>query len=197
MLQLITKGGYVIVAIMACSLIAFAVIIERWLYYRATDKAAREFRSFLQTTVSDETTSKPNSGDSINLFEKMWDAAAPISPSEREARQTAVDDAVRAEIPLLERNLYILTTAATVAPLLGLLGTVLGMIKTFQAASMSGLGNPQMLAEGISEALYNTAGGLLVAIPCIIANNHFRSRVERLIHWTEGCAGEIVRRAHA
>jgi len=197
MLQLITKGGYVIVAIMACSLVAFAVIIERWLYYRATDKAAREFRSFLQTTVSDEKTSKPNSGDSINLFEKMWDAAAPISPSELEARQTAVDDAVRAEIPLLERNLYILTTAATVAPLLGLLGTVLGMIKTFQAASMSGLGNPQMLAEGISEALYNTAGGLLVAIPCIIANNHFRSRVERLIHWTEGCAGEIVRRAHA
>ena len=58
-------------------------------------------------------------------------------------------------------------------------------------------GNPQMLAEGISEALYNTAGGLLVAIPCIIANNHFRSRVERLIHWTEGCAGEIVRRAHS
>ena len=197
MLQLITKGGYVIVAIMACSLVAFAVIIERWLYYRATDKAARKFRSFLQTTVSGEITSKPNSSDSINLFEKMWDAAAPISPSEREARQTAVDDAVRAEIPLLERNLYILTTAATVAPLLGLLGTVLGMIKTFQAASMSGLGNPQMLAEGISEALYNTAGGLLVAIPCIIANNHFRSRVERLIHWTEGCAGEIVRRAHA
>ena len=197
MLQLVTKGGYVIVAIMACSLIAFAVIIERWLYYRVTDKAAREFRSFLQTTVSEEKTSKPSAGDSINLFEKMWDAAAPISPSEREARQTAVDDAVRAEIPLLERNLYILTTAATVAPLLGLLGTVLGMIKTFQAASMSGLGNPQMLAEGISEALYNTAGGLLVAIPCIIANNHFRSRVERLIHWTEGCAGEIVRRAHA
>jgi len=197
MLQLITKGGYVIVAIMACSLIACAVIIERWLYYRAADKVAREFRAFLQSATADETVSRPNSGDSTNLFEKMWDAAVPIPPAEREARQIAVDDAVRAEIPLLERNLYILTTAATVAPLLGLLGTVLGMIKTFQAASMSGLGNPQMLAEGISEALYNTAGGLLVAIPCIIANNHFRSRVERLIHWTEGCVGEIVRRAHA
>ena len=81
------------------------------------------------------------------------------------------------------------------APLLGLLGTVLGMIKTFQAASMSGLGNPQMLAEGISEALYNTAGGLLVAIPCIIANNHFRSRVERLLDWAEGCSGEMARQA--
>ena len=197
MLQLITKGGYVIVAIMACSMIAFAVIIERWLYYRSADKSAREFREFLQATVADDKVSRPNSKESPNLFEKMWDAAVPISVSEREARQIAVDDTVRAEIPLLERNLYILTTAATVAPLLGLLGTVLGMIKTFQAASMSGLGNPQMLAEGISEALYNTAGGLLVAIPCIIANNHFRSRVERLIHWTEGCVGEIVRRAQA
>ena len=197
MLQLITKGGYVIVAIMACSMIAFAVIIERWLYFRAADKSAREFRGFLQATAEDDKVSRPNSKESPNLFEKMWDAAVPISVSEREARQIAVDDTVRAEIPLLERNLYILTTAATVAPLLGLLGTVLGMIKTFQAASMSGLGNPQMLAEGISEALYNTAGGLLVAIPCIIANNHFRSRVERLIHWTEGCVGEIVRRAQA
>ena len=129
------------------------------------------------------------------MFEKMWEAAADIPSADREARQVAVDDAVRAEIPILERNLYVLTTAATVSPLLGLLGTVLGMIKTFQAASISGLGNPQMLAEGISEALYNTAGGLLVAIPCIIANNHFRSRVERLLHWTEGCVGEIVRRA--
>ena len=86
-----------------------------------------------------------------------------------------------------------ITLAATNAEIPA--GTVLGMIKTFQAASMTGLGNPQMLAAGISEALYNTAGGLLVAIPCIIANNHFRNRVERLLHWNESCVGEIVRRA--
>ncbi len=192
MFELISKGGYVIVAIMACSLIAATVIIERWMFYRAADQRARCFREFLQGPVSDA----PGSCGA-SLFEKMWGAAARIPADDKESRQSAVEDAVRAEIPRLESNLYILTTAATVAPLLGLLGTVLGMIKTFQAASMSGLGNPQMLAEGISEALYNTAGGLLVAIPCIMANNHFRSRVERLIHWTEGCAGEIVRRARA
>ena len=190
MFELISKGGYVIVAIMACSLIAATVIIERWMFYRAADQSVRSFREFLQGPVADA----PGSCGA-SLFEKMWDAAARIPAEDKESRQSAVEDAVRAEIPRLESNLYILTTAATVAPLLGLLGTVLGMIKTFQAASISGLGNPQMLAEGISEALYNTAGGLLVAIPCIMANNHFRSRVERLIHWTEGCAGEIVRRA--
>lgn len=193
MVDIIAKGGYVIVVILACSLVACAVIIERWLFYRAADKTARTFRDVLKDpTVNFEAAFQ---GPEKSVFEKMWNAAAALPPTEREARQTEVDDAVRAEIPVLERNLYLLTTAATVAPLLGLLGTVLGMIKTFQAASISGLGNSQMLAEGISEALYNTAGGLLVAIPCIIANNHFRNRVERLLHWTEGCVGEIVRRA--
>ena len=195
MFELISKGGYVIVAIMACSLIAATVIIERWLFYRAADQSARCFREFLQGPVTEAAGSCPVPAEGASLFEKMWDAAARIPAEGKESRQSAVEDAVRAEIPRLESNLYILTTAATVAPLLGLLGTVLGMIKTFQAASMTGLGNPQMLAEGISEALYNTAGGLMVAIPCIMANNHFRSRVERLIHWTDGCAGEIVRRA--
>ena len=194
MVDIIAKGGYVIVVILVCSLVACAVIIERWLFYGTADKAARTFRGLLKDPSADigETFFQ---GPEKSVFEKMWDAAAALPPTEREARQTEVDDAVRAEIPVLERNLYLLTTAATVAPLLGLLGTVLGMIKTFQAASISGLGKSQMLAEGISEALYNTAGGLLVAIPCIIANNHFRNRVERLLHWTEGCVGEIVRRA--
>ena len=192
MVDIITKGGYVLVVIIACSLVACAVIIERCLFYRTADKAARTFRDFLKGLSNDVGAFQ---GSERSVFKKMWEAAAAIPSDERESRQTAVDDAVRAEIPALERNLYVLTTAATVAPLLGLLGTVLGMIKTFQAASISGLGNPQMLAEGISEALYNTAGGLLVAIPCIIANNHFRNRVERLLHWTEGCVGEIVRRA--
>jgi len=196
MVELISKGGYVILVIMACSLVAVTVIIERWLFYRAADASARRFQKFCREPGATDVDAVVTSGGASTIFERMWEAAARLPEGAQEQRQLAVDDTVRSEIPRLESNLYILTTAATVAPLLGLLGTVLGMIKTFQAASMTGLGNPQMLAEGISEALYNTAGGLLVAIPCIMANNHFRSRVERLIHWTEGCAGEIVRRAH-
>ena len=196
MFELVSKGGYVIITIMACSLVAFTVIIERWLFYRAADASARRFQKFCREPGMTDVMGSASSG-ATTIFEKMWEAAARLPEGAQEQRQLAVDDTVRSEIPRLESNLYVLTTAATIAPLLGLLGTVLGMIKTFQAASMTGLGNPQMLAEGISEALYNTAGGLMVAIPCIMANNHFRSRVERLIHWTEGCAGEIVRRAHS
>ena len=194
MLDIISKGGYVIVVILLCSFAACAVMIERWLYYRLADKDARSFMAALKSETENATL-QIQDGRNGSMLGRMWTAAEPFPADDREGRQSAVDDAVRSEIPILERNLYLLTTAATVAPLLGLLGTVLGMIKTFQAASMSGLGNPQMLAEGISEALYNTAGGLLVAIPCIVANNYFRNRVERLLHWAEGCTGEIVRRA--
>ena len=177
MLDIISKGGY--------------VIIERLLFYRAMDQTVQACRHSLNNAPADV----PQIGRETGIIGKMWDASAKLPSDNREGRQAAVEDAIRSELPALERNLYILTTAATVAPLLGLLGTVLGMIKTFQAASLSGLGNPQMLAEGISEALYNTAGGLLVAIPCIVANNHFRNRVERILNWAESCTGEIVRRA--
>ena len=195
MLDILEKGGWVIITIMACSLVACAVLIERWLYFRSADSKSAQIRKLLADPAKNAATAFTEEAERQSVYGKMWAAAAVIPACECDARQNAVGDVIRSEIPALERNLYLLTTAATVAPLLGLLGTVLGMIKTFQAASMTGLGNPQMLAAGISEALYNTAGGLLVAIPCIIANNHFRNRVERLLHWTEGCVGEIVRRA--
>ena len=195
MLDVIEKGGWVIITIIACSLVACAVLIERWLYFRSADLQSAQIRKLLADPAQNVAATFAEEAERQSVYGKMWAAAAVIPACECDARQNAVGDVIRSEIPALERNLYLLTTAATVAPLLGLLGTVLGMIKTFQAASMTGLGNPQMLAAGISEALYNTAGGLLVAIPCIIANNHFRNRVERLLHWTEGCVGEIVRRA--
>ena len=195
MLDVIEKGGWVILTIMACSLVACAVLIERWLYFRSADSKSAQIRKLLADPAKNAATAFTEEAERQSVYGKMWAAAAVIPACECDARQNAVGDVIRSEIPALERNLYLLTTAATVAPLLGLLGTVLGMIKTFQAASMTGLGNPQMLAAGISEALYNTAGGLLVAIPRIIANNHFRNRVARLPHWNESCVGEIVRRA--
>ena len=191
MFELIGKGGYVILVIMVCALAAAAIIVERLLYYYRTDKAAVACRRLLRDPGVELSSLRPET----SLFAKMWRAATGLPTADHERLKAVVNDVVQAEVPALERNLYLLMTAATVAPLLGLLGTVLGMIKTFQAASLSGLGNPQMLAEGISEALYNTAGGLLVAIPCIIANNHFRSRVERLLDWAEGCSGEMARQA--
>ncbi len=187
-MEFIAKGGYVILVIIACSLVAFTVIVERWLYYRAVDREAAAYMPRIRGGRADLPTEAAE-----GLFGRMWQAACQGGSADGAAAAAVVEETVRAEIPLLERNLYILVTIATIAPLLGLLGTVLGMIKTFQVASLSGVGNPYMLAEGISEALYNTAGGLLVTIPCVVANNHYRGRVERILHLAESCGGAMAR----
>jgi len=167
-LEIVTKGGYVIVVIMLCSLVAVAVMIERWLYYRQVEKET-------------------------GLTAQMWQAANNADDRSCEAVGSVLDETVATESPLLEKNLYILVTIATISPLLGLLGTVFGMIKTFHVTALSGVGNPQLLAEGISEALYNTAGGLLVTIPCIVANYYYRNRAERLLQKADGLRCTILR----
>jgi len=167
-LEIVTKGGYVIVVIMLCSLVAVAVMIERWLYYRQVEK------------------------DNA-LMDRMRQAAVNVSGQSSAVVKSVLDEVIALECPRLEQNLYILVTIATISPLLGLLGTVFGMIKTFHVTAVSGVGNPQLLAEGISEALYNTAGGLLVTIPCIVANYYYRNRAERLLQKADGLQCAILR----
>ena len=195
-MDIIITVGYVMLAIFVCSIAAFAVIIERWLYYRAVEKEAAAVIRFLQEpgreTPKEWTGGKPFQG---GLFFRLWKAATLSGEARREDANAVLEETIQAEIPNLERNLYILVTIATIAPLLGLLGTVLGMIKTFHAASLSGVGDPHLLAAGISEALYNTAAGLVVTIPCVVANNHYRSRIERFVHLAESHGGSLLRQA--
>jgi hypothetical protein len=93
----------------------------------------------------------------------------------------AVLDAGRQGTPTLERNLYWLQTMAQGAPLLGLLGTVIGMIKMFAATSLAGLGDPRILSQGISEAMFATAEGLCIGIPALFAYNYLAARSDRYI----------------
>ncbi|GAI09127.1 unnamed protein product, partial [marine sediment metagenome] len=99
----------------------------------------------------------------------------------REEIKEAIEDSANQEIPLLERNLSILSTIGNVTPLLGLLGTVFGMIKAFNVIAVMGVGKPEALAEGISMALLTTAFGLSVAIPTIVIYNYLAHRVDKLI----------------
>ena len=199
MLNLMGNGGPVTWLLLICGLFAALVFFERLFNLHRAQIAADDFLKGVYNILN-----RDNPVEAAAICEEAPGPVARLAlaavlhhDDTLENIGRAIEDAGLEEIPRMERGLGWLATLARITPLIGLLGTVLGMIKTFQAASMTGLGNPQMLAEGISEALYNTAGGLMVAIPCIMANNHFRSRVERLIHWTEGCAGEIVRRAHS
>jgi biopolymer transport protein ExbB len=94
---------------------------------------------------------------------------------------SAIEDAGRHVVHDLERYLGALGTIAAISPLLGLLGTVTGMIRTFKAITLAGVGNPTAMAGGISEALITTAAGLLVAIPALVAYRYLRGRVDALV----------------
>ncbi|MFP4543148.1 MAG: MotA/TolQ/ExbB proton channel family protein [Candidatus Kapaibacterium sp.] len=96
--------------------------------------------------------------------------------------QRAIDEAMNLETPLLEKNLVILSTIASVAVLVGLLGTTLGMIRAFQALALTGTVSATQLSIGISEALYNTAGGLVGAIVAIVGYNFFTTKVDNFVY---------------
>jgi biopolymer transport protein ExbB len=93
----------------------------------------------------------------------------------------AIEDAGRHVMHDLERYLNTLATIASISPLLGLLGTVMGMIRTFRAVTIAGIGDPSALAGGIAEALVTTAGGLIVAIPSLVAYRYLRGKVDALV----------------
>ena len=116
MLDVIEKGGWVIITIMARSLVACAVLIERWLYFRSADSKSAHIRKLLADPAQNAATAFTEEAERQSVYGKMWAAAAVIPACECDARQNAVGDVIRSEIPALERNLYLLTTAATVAP---------------------------------------------------------------------------------
>ena len=115
----------------------------------------------------------------------------------REAMKEAMEDAAATAVHDMERYLTALGTIAAISPLLGLLGTVLGMIEVFRVLVEDGIGNPSVFASGISEALVTTAAGLAVAIPALILHRHLLRKVDDLLVVMEGQSARLVELAHA
>ena len=167
-----------------CSIAALALVIERFSSLRTSRVAPPRL---LEEVVGVMHTTLPT----IDVVDKLADnsvlgsvlasglrvAMAEPRITERALRD-AFESAGRAGVHKLERYLSTLGTIASAAPLLGLLGTVIGMIEIFGAQAPTGVANPAMLAHGISVALYNTAFGLIVAIPSRMFYRYFRSRVD-------------------
>lgn len=118
----------------------------------------------------------------IERFKKVQNDPEFTAPSKISEVQRAIDEQMNLETPLLEKNLVILSTVASISTMVGLLGTTLGMIRAFQALAESGTVSAVQLSIGISEALYNTAGGLLGAIIAIVAYNFFTTKVDNFVY---------------
>lgn len=180
------------------SLIAVAVIIERFNYYRRIESKHNKFLKELYDNLSvyqteaAEVLCRQNPGP----LSEIALAGLAAWDRERDELKEILIEAGNRQIPKLEANLWILSTVAHTSPLLGLLGTVLGLVQSFQhydqVAQSGQLPGPGLLAGGIWTALITTVGGLTIAIPTLIVHNYLYIKKERMINSLEESSQEIL-----
>ena len=170
------KGGIVMIPLLVCSVISVTVIVERlcfWRYLRSQD---------VHTTIL-AMVAEGKLDIAIRMANKSWHPLARVLLAGLEYKdlspRTAMEAAAQAEVRQLRRSLPILDTIITLAPLLGLLGTITGMINSFGIMSEAGLGQPHAVTGGVAEALIATATGLFIAIMTLVPYNYFNAKVER------------------
>lgn len=193
MWQIIQEAGWPIWPLIVASVIALAIIGERLWALRseviAPSNLLPEVQKWLgQGGLTDETLQKLRGH---SMLGELFASALANEGSSREMTKEAVEETGRAVEHKLQRYLPTLGTIATIAPLLGLLGTVIGMVELFGSFTESGH-DVQQFARGISVALYNTAGGIIVALPAMIAYRYFRGKIDSLLVNMEQQAIKLV-----
>lgn len=194
MLQMIDEAGWPIWFLIVTSVLGLALVIERFLALRR--------RRVLPPGLLDRVVDVAlRGGGSRETLERLASSSplgrilaevVAVRNEPTEYRTAAIEEAGRDVAHELDRYIPALSTIAVVAPLLGLFGTVVGMIEIFGSYTPGG-GDPAQLARGISIALYNTGFGILIAIPALIFHRYFRSRVDQYLHQMERQAGILNR----
>ena len=182
MFELFRAGGPLMWVILICSLVALTIVFERMLTLRTKQVAPASLRQqVLELMRSKRIT--PEKIDVIRNHSPLGTVlAAGLDnlPYGSDSMREGFEEAGKMVVHRLGRYLNTLGTIASITPLLGLLGTVIGMIKVFTTITASGVGDPTILSGGISEALITTAAGLSVGIPCLMFYRHFRGRIVEL-----------------
>ena len=197
MFAIIQAAGWPIYPLLLASIIAVALIIER-------SVSLREVKIVPPTLLDQVMTVHARQGVTAEIVDKLAKdsplgevlaAGLRNEKSPRHVMKEAIEEAGRSVAHNLERFLTTLGTIATAAPLLGLFGTVVGMIEIFGSQSPSGT-NPQQLAHGISIALYNTAFGIAISIPSLIFYRHFKNKVDGFVVQMEQAASKLIDIVH-
>lgn len=194
MYELFLKGGLLMYPIAFCSIVALGIFLERlW----ALRKGKVVPRGFLIEVI--DLVAKGKLTEAMTLCKRTDASVAHVLYAglshygkRREAIKERMEEVGRREVANLERYINVVGTIAGVAPLLGLLGTVSGMIKSFNVIALQGVAEPGALAGGISEALLTTAAGLIVAIPSFVMHRYLRNRVHSLALEMEEVALRIL-----
>jgi len=192
--ELVQAGGWLMIPILLCSVVAAGISVERLWTLRAEQVAPRDLLTQVWSWI------RNNEMDSSRLREvksgsplgQILVAGITSHRRGRDVMKESIEEVANHVVHELERYLNTLGTVAAITPLLGLLGTVIGMIKVFTAIQLEGTGNAAVLAGGISEALITTAAGLTVAIPSLFFHRYFQRKVDELVIYMEQEALKLV-----
>lgn len=193
--KLMNEGGPVMWPLLAFSVIAAAVVVERLIALRRARINVHEFLPKVRKALVVNRSIR----EAVKVCEEYRGPVASILKAglmkygqPKEDVEKTIENAALFEMGRLERGLAVLATTANVAPLLGFFGTVTGMMAGFDALAAQGLSNPGAVATGIKEALTTTAGGLAVAIPTQLAYNYFMSRINKFVRDIETSANMLI-----
>lgn len=198
MLEFLMKGGVVMIPIALCSLVSLAIFLDRLYHLRRVKiippALIEEVEDLIRESKIQEAIficRRNSSSMSAIILAGISNLGRP-----RDVIKETIEEVGRREVAHLGRFSTVLGTVASISPLLGLLGTVTGMIKVFQVISVQGVGNPGSLAGGISEAMITTASGLVVAIPTLVIYRYFTSKIDTLVMEMEENSMNLVELLH-
>lgn len=194
----IFKGGFMMIPLLASSLVALTVIFERW----------KAFKEKFVTPVGalQEVLTKAEQGkvqEAIRICDQATPTLAVLKAGLEHFKnplnemELAMKNEGESWVPLLEKRIHWLDTIITIAPLMGLLGTIIGMMGSFKVLTQSGVDDPYSITGGIAEALIATATGLVIALIGVIAHNYFNNRVKDAIYEMESAASRLIEARHS
>ena len=198
MVEIVKAGGWLMVPIILCAIIAMGIMLERFWTLQQKRVIPEDLTSKVWGWVKKD---QLDQGQIQTLHQgsalgQILAAGLINRDYERAVMKDSIEETGRHVVHELQRYLDILGTVAAISPLLGLLGTVIGMVKVFAAITTHGVGNPTVLAGGIAEALITTAAGLTVAIPALIGYRFYSNRVDTLVVDMEKEAIKLVEALH-
>lgn len=193
-LDFLQKGGVMMYPLILCSMILVALILERFIVMRKeapdVENVYEDIRENYQPGA--DPTAAITIAEKQGIPGRVFARGLKNSKRDADAIEMAMELEATGQTPSLEANLAIIKTIINIAPLLGLLGTIAGMITSFRAASQVGLSNPTQILGGISEALISTATGITLAVVGFVFHNYFSNRVRKSIEDIEYFGAELV-----
>jgi biopolymer transport protein ExbB len=192
--KFIFRGGFMMIPLLGSSLIALTVIIERWKTLTRRYVAPGGFAGKVLNLAREGKTGQASEickGKDLPVASVLSVGLKHFSNPLPEM-EIAMKNAGEEWVPRLEKRIHVLDTTITIAPLMGLLGTIIGMMGSFKVLTQSGVDDPYSITGGIAEALIATATGLVIALVCVVAHNYFNTLIKDFIYEMESAASRLT-----